>query len=80
MCALKSPMTQVLSNTSVKVFFGTAPNFLFIGRGGLQTPLPPLLSRLCPYNSLKYEFFSVLERQYVTSQIFFKLVRKLGSI
>ena len=46
-------MSQVLSNTSVKVFFGTKtslrppppPNFFFLG-GGATYPLPLLLCRL----------------------------------
>ena len=50
MCAVKSLMSQVLSNTSVKVFFGSKrggsalPNFLF--EGATDTPAP-LLRRLC---------------------------------
>ena len=47
MCSdLKSPMLQVLSNTSLKVLFSTTPNFCL---GGLRTspcPLPPQLRRL----------------------------------
>ena len=48
MCALKSLMSQVLSNTSVKVFFGSKrgggggyalPNFFFCGGDGY--PCPP---------------------------------------
>ena len=48
MCALKSLMSQVLSNTSVKVFFGSKrgggggsalPNFFFLG--GYGYPGPP---------------------------------------
>ena len=55
MCALKSSMSQVLSNTSWKVFFGTSlsPNF---GLGGLQAPCPPCSASyyfLCPTNSGK---------------------------
>ena len=51
-------MSQVLSNTSVKVFFGTKtslrpPNFFFLGGGGyvpLAPPtLPPKLKELCFY-------------------------------
>ena len=44
-------MSQVLSNTSVKVFFGTKtslrpPNLFFWGEGGATYPLPLLLCRL----------------------------------
>ena len=44
-------MSQLLSNTSVKVFFGTKtslrpPNFFFFWEGGATYPLPLLLSRL----------------------------------
>ena len=52
-------MSQVLSNTSVKVFFGTKtslrpPNFFFFwGGGGLRTP--------CPSYSVAYDILIVLE-------------------
>ena len=52
-------MSQVLSNTSVKVFFGTKtslrpPNFFFLGGGeGLRTP--------CPSYSAAYDILIVLE-------------------
>ena len=51
-------MSQVLSNTSVKVFFGTKtslrpPNFFFFGGGGLRTP--------CPSYSAAYDILIVLE-------------------
>ena len=51
MCAdLQSPMLQVLSNTSLKVFFSTTPNFcLGMGGGGgygPPCPPPPQLRRL----------------------------------
>ena len=51
-------MSQVLSNTSVKVFFGTKtslrpPNFFWGGRGGLRTP--------CPSYSAVYDILIVLE-------------------
>ena len=51
-------MSQVLSNTSVKVFFGTKtslrpPNFFFFGGGGLCTP--------CPSYSVAYDILIVLE-------------------
>ena len=52
-------MSQVLSNTSVKVFFGTKislrpPNlFFFWGGGGLCTP--------CPSYSAAYDILTVLE-------------------
>ena len=52
-------MSQVLSNTSVKVFFGTKtslrpPNFFFWGGGGgLRTP--------CPSYSAAYDILIVLE-------------------
>ena len=50
-------MSQVLSNTSVKVFFGTKtslrpPNFFFGGEG-LRTP--------CPSYSIAYDILIVLE-------------------
>ena len=46
MYVLKLPMSQVMSNTSVKVFFG--PNFCLGRGGGGATDLPvPLLRRLC---------------------------------
>lgn len=39
MCSdLKSPMLQVLSNTSLKVFFSTTPNFF---GGGTKDPQRP---------------------------------------
>ena len=41
MCSdLKSPMLQVLSNTSLKVFFSTTPNFC-LGVYGPSPPSPP---------------------------------------
>ena len=52
MCALKSLMSQVLSNTSVKVFFGSKrgggalPYPIFFFEGATDTPAP-LLLRLC---------------------------------
>ena len=51
-------MSQVLSNTSVKVFFGTKtslrpPNFFFFFGGGLRTP--------CPSYSAAYDILIVLE-------------------
>ena len=51
-------MSQVLSNTSAKVFFGTKtslrpPNFFFLGGGGLRTP--------CPSYSAAYDILIVLE-------------------
>ena len=47
-----------LSNTSVKVFFGTktslrSPQFFFFGGGGLRTP--------CPSYSAAYDILIVLE-------------------
>ena len=45
MYVLKLPMSQVMSNTSVKVFFGTK---MFVGGGGgAMDLLVPLLRRLC---------------------------------
>ena len=51
MCILKSPMSQVLSNTSVKMFFSTKASGGFVcprqilvagaGGGALRIPLPP---------------------------------------
>ena len=62
MCALKSPMSQVLSNTSVKVLFGSTP--IFFWRGGMDVPVPLLLSCLCPTQLLEIRgFFSILDRQ-----------------
>ena len=51
-------MSQVLSNKSVKVFFGTktslrSPNFFFFAGGGLRTP--------CPSYSAAYDILIVLE-------------------
>ena len=50
-------MSQVLSNTSVKVFFGTKtslrPPIFFFWRGGLRTP--------CPFYSAAYDILVVLE-------------------
>ena len=48
-CALilKSPMLQVLSNNSLKVFFITTPNFCLGGYGPPRPPpAPPQLRRL----------------------------------
>ena len=44
MYVLKLPMSQVMSNTSVKVFFATK---MFVGGGGAMDLLVPLLRRLC---------------------------------
>ena len=57
MCTLKSPMSQLLSNKSVKVFShqngegrggGTLPppKFLLAGAGGVRPPCSPLLRSL----------------------------------
>ena len=55
MCVLKSLMSQVLSNTSVKVVLGTKT-----GGRGATVPLPPLLRRLY-----------VLERREIVFKLFF---------
>ena len=49
MCTLKSLMSQVLSNSSIKVFYGTKT---WEG-GGDKTPTGPLLRRLCVAKNVK---------------------------
>ena len=47
MYVLKLPTSQMMSNTSVKVFFGKKMFVFFLGGGG-ATDLPvPLIRRLC---------------------------------
>ena len=47
MCSLKSPMSLVLSNTSVKASVKALPVQIFVGEGGALDPPAPLLRHLC---------------------------------